>query len=204
MADQPSEKVAQAKLLQAVRDLIQREEDIRKEHGIGENLRVVRNRLQALLKDLEANVNLSLEDETQNNKGSTSAGSKEVPIDDEHAVVFVHLFNAGGERVSRWCGLLTQKAVYEYSVNRPVYARKKHVELFIESKPPEDHHAYVSFKVAKENIIGGLDVTNGNVDAIDQPLLKLKEGAISLNNLIELTYKGQAYEYKAGKLVAKA
>jgi hypothetical protein len=194
--NQAGERIAQAKLIQAIRDLIKREAEIREECGVGENLRVVRNTLNALLKNLEDHTDLIIvSDEPAN-----PAGGADIKVGEKQALVYLYLFNAKGLQLAPWGTMLAERLLYEYSVNRPVYAEKKQVTAFIGSKPHPGRHAFLTFKIAEDCIVSG---SKSNSDSIGQPLLNLKEGAFCFDNLVEFTLQGRNYAYTKGRLVLK-
>ena len=106
--------------------------------------------------------------------------------------VYVYLYNAEGAVLRTWTAMLTPRAFYEYSVNRPVYAEKTHVESIIALKPNPQQHAYVTIAVRPEDIV-----------RTSEAVIKVKEGALTIEKLILFTHNGQDFVFEQGELVRK-
>lgn len=168
-------------LLQLVRDAIRRDNELRDEFKVGDKFRFIRDRLLALQARLEESL-ATLQKETE---------TKEIVIAEDEIVVHVYLFNALGINVQTWKKMVSPSVFYEYSVNRPIYAEKAHIDSFIRSKTTKVQHAYLSFAVKKVDILSVAEVMK---DTIGNPLLKVKEGAFKPKRVISFTHNEIVYK----------
>lgn len=185
------EKEQQFKLVQIVRDAIQKDEALREQYQISNKFRFVRDRLQALLHRLEKNLPTLVAEEKQTRQEITA----------DEIIVYIYLYNAKGNVLRHWQSMLTPKVFYEYSVNRPIYAEKSHVEALLRSKPDKMQHAYLTVAIKKSDIIATENVIK---DTMGHPLVKIKEGKLHFEKLISFTHHEQNYGLNAhGELVKK-
>lgn len=169
------------RLIEIVRDAIQRDDALREQYQVGEKFRFVRDRLRGLLEQLEKHLEISEKEEKDKEKGGLSEDEMEV---------YIYLYNAKGIVLQSWRNMLTPKLFYEYSVNRPAYTTKSHIEALIRSKTNIEQHAYLSVAVKKSTIISS---TEEKKDAIGNPVVKVKEGALLFEKLISITHNGHEY-----------
>lgn len=188
-----NDKEQKEKLLTLVRCAVQRDNALREQYQIGEKFRFVRDRLQALLSRLELNFATA----------SAESEQAESEILADEAIVYVYLYNSQGIKLPTWQKMLNPAVFYEYSVNRPIYAEKSHVEAFIRNKTNKAQHAYLAIVVKKTDSVKSTDEESSK-DALGQPLIKVKEGALHFDKLIFFKHSGHEYELnKAGELVKK-
>ena len=96
--------------------------------------------------------------------------------------------------------MFTPKVFYEYSVNRPIYAEKSHVESFLRSKINKHQHAYLTIMVNRDDIT----MLEGPKDALGNPSIKVREGSLRFDRLVSFTHNEQDYVLnKYGELVKK-
>ncbi|MDX1901821.1 MAG: type IVB secretion system protein IcmQ [Gammaproteobacteria bacterium] len=175
-------------LIQLIRSLLQQDNDLREKYQVGNRFIFVRNGLQALLSELEACHPIL----------SAESKKEEVTSTSQLATVYIYLYNAQGIQVRTWAALLTPKALYEHSVNRPVFFDKKSVEDVLRSKSNVAQHAYLTMHIAEDDIIPPLPEESGI------PAIKVREGSLKLEQLISLTHNGQEYILDVqGELVKK-
>jgi hypothetical protein len=117
-------------------------------------------------------------------------------------LVYVYLYNAQGITFKTWQKMIGPGVFYEYSVNRPIYREQGLVESFIRSKANKQQHAYLVIAIKKEHILSA--DADSSKDAINQPLIKVKEGELKINRLISFNYNGHEYVLnEAGTLIKK-
>lgn len=168
------------KLLDLMRELLLRDDALRQQFQMGEKFRFIRDRLAALAKTVEESVRtISVADQTQ---GAVLA--------EDEVLVYIHLYNAQGLIFQTWQKMLNPAVFYEYSVNRPAYANKAHIDQFIRSKSNKAQHGYLTIAVKKTAVIS-MDLVK---DALDQPLIKVKEGALRFDRLLSFTHNENDYQ----------
>lgn len=170
----------QQKLLQLVKSVIQQDNELRLTLQIGDKFRFIRDRLTALLSNLEKNLLITAAEKMK--EKTRELNENEIPV-------FVYLFNAHGATSSTWQKLLKPELFYEYSVNRPIYLDKGAVEAFIRSKANKAQHAYLTIIVRREALIQLPTLK----DLFGSSIVKVKEGALNIENLISFTHLGKEY-----------
>lgn len=184
----------QHKILELVHQAIQRDQELRDQYNIGEKFRFIKDRLHALLTHVEENISAY----------DVIVNPDKKEIADDEKLVYVYLYNAQGNLLKSWSKMLNPKAFYEYSVNRPIYQEKAHIEAFIKNKPNKLYHAYLTVAVKTAHILSASE-NESMKDIFDHPLVKIKEGALSFNKLIALTHNDQEYELNdEGELIKKS
>lgn len=144
-------------------------------------LRTAKKRLQAL------------RDEAQQiaNELNPSFSSKEPAqitevIKEGYVKVYISLYQTQGSNLKIWHNML--KSLAKYSITRPVYDNEEYVRELIRSKPDMQRHGYAAVTVKKSGIIGSEKV---NLDQFNHKLLTLKEGAVTLENIIEFVHANE-------------
>lgn len=177
-------------LLKLIREALQRDVELREKYQMGEKFRFIRDRLRALLSHVEDSLSSMQKKEVK---------KTDEPLEDEE-LVYVYLYNAQGLDFKTWQKMLTPAVFYEYSVNRPIYATKAEIDSFIRSKTNKAHHGYLAVIIKKIEIIQ----TAVSKDAIGNPLIKVKEGSLTLARLKSFTHNGSEYTLNlAGELIKK-
>jgi len=177
------------KLLQILAKAVSQDAELRQSLQIGDKFRFIRERLNTLKAEVEAALEtIKLVDE----------GFKQVVHDDEQ-VVYVYIFNAHGMDLQTWMKMLNPSVYYEYSVNRPIYGEKAHVESLIRSKTTRPQHGYMAVAVKKTAIQSTPETAVK--DQLENPLVKIKEGSLRPERLISFTHNGIDYFLsESGKL----
>lgn len=173
------------KLRQLMQDMLAQDKMLRDKHQIGEKFRFVRDRLNALAARIEEALG-PLEEE---NKETNDV------LSEEDIIVYIYLYNAQGLVLKTWQKMLNPAVFYEYSVNRPIYTDKTHVDAFIRSKPNKVQHGYLAVVIKKQDILNG-EGLEGAKDAIGNPLVKVKEGSLRFDRLLSFTQNGNEYTVK--------
>lgn len=177
---------------QAVEELVKQERVLRETLGIGERYKAVASRIDALFKYMHQVVNLPQQEEAP--KRASPA------LSENERYVFVYLFNAKGKVLARWEAMLSPRSLFEYSVNRPIYSERKHVETYIRSRSDSEEHAFLMMKVAQSDVLQDADSAEKR-DSLGAPLLKLKEGALKEQGLVYFFHNSGCYIFLNGHLV---
>jgi len=180
------------KLIQLIREMIQHDVDLRAKYGVAEKFRFVRDRMQAWL--------MHFEDQVKILKVEEQAIQQEDAVD--KTLAYVYLYNAQGAILRTWLTLLTPKVFYEYSINRPIYHEKSHIESLIRLKPNKQQHAYLTVKINQSDIISVAD--SAPKDVLGQSLIKIREGSLRFENLVTFTHNEQNYSLSVqGEFIKK-
>jgi type VI protein secretion system component Hcp len=185
------EKKQKQQLVELVRDAVARDNSLREKYQIADKFRFVKDRLQALLDQLEQHLETI---EVAEKKAEVSQAHDEV-------LAFVYLYNSQGITLQTWINMLTPKLFYEYSVNRPIYLDKLHIESLIRSKANRVQHAYLTVAIKHADIINN---ENAPKDVMGNPVIKVREGSLKFDRLVVLTHNDQEYVLtEQGTLVKK-
>lgn len=188
-----SEKDQKQRLVKLVRDAVLRDKNLRDKYQIGDKFRFIRDRLQSLLERLEKHAQLEDEEEKK----------LHVDLAEDEAVVYAYLYNAHGLTFKTWQNMMTQKNFYEYSVNRPIYLEKSHVEALLRTKSNKAQHGYLVVAIKKKDILRPVSASSPK-DANDNPVIKVKEGALRIEKLISFNHNLQEYILDSeGKIIKK-
>lgn len=179
------------KLLDLLLEAIKGDQELRDKYEVGEKFRFVRDRLNALKSQLEQNAV-----KLQEKKKETT-----LQIAEDEVIVFVYLFNAQGNVLKTWQSMLNPAVFYEYSVNRPIYEKQSSVESYLRSKKNKLQNGYLAVIVKKNDI---LQTSDSPKDAIDNPLIKVREGALKFEKLVYFNCNNIEYILdESGELVKK-
>ncbi len=182
------------KLIQLIRDVIQQDADLRTKYGVADKFRFVRDRLNGLLTHLEEQANSLKKQEERSLPSETHSV--------DHTLVYVYLYNAQGTILRTWQTLLTPRVFYEYSVNRPIYQEKNHIESLIRTKTNKQQHAYLTVKINQADVVSNKNAVGK--DAVGNPILKIREGSLRFENFVAFTHNGHDYKLNAqGEFVKK-
>ena len=189
MSDKSNE--LKEKIRNLVSQAVESDVALRAEHQIGDKFRFIRDRLSALKKYVD--------DSLQSIKVETE--QKKVELAEDEMFVYVYLFNAQGIILETWHKMLNPDVFYEYSVNRPIYGDIEHIKSFMRSRSNKAQHAYLTVAIKKEHVLKNIEPAK---DAVGNPVVKVKEGALSLSGLHAFTHNDQNYWVNAeGRLVKK-
>jgi len=180
------------KLIQIIRTVVQRDNELREQYKIGDKFRFVRDRLQTILSQAETNLAISQK------KQIKSIGI----LAEDEVIVYVYLFNAQGLLLPTWKKMLSSSVFYEHSVNRPIYTESSQVESFIRSKSNKAQHGYLSIAIKKSDMTKPSD--NPPKDPIGNVLIKVREGSLQIDKVISLIHQGRHYYLdQHGELIEK-
>lgn len=187
------DKDIKEKLQKLVQDTIRADEELRNKYQIGDKFRFIRDRLQAQAARIQEELDaLAIEIESKSDK----IAEDEVPI-------YVYIFNAQGLVLQTWQKMLNPSVFYEYSVNRPAYAEKAHVESFIRSRTSKAQHGFLTIVVKKSDILPTVAGLEPVVDSIGNPLIKIKEGSLKFTKMHSFTHQENEYKVEEGQIVKK-
>lgn len=114
---------------------------------------------------------------------------------DDEMYIYIYLFNANGRNAISWRQLLASRALIDHSINRPIYAKENCVEELIRSKATPEQHAYVKAIVKKADVLM-LEEESILRDKLGHPIIRIKHGALNVDNVIEFMHQGVAYGRK--------
>lgn len=174
------EKEKKLRLVEIVREAIRRDEALREKYQIGEKFRFVRDRLQVVLEQLEKHIDTMKTEEKKVVEGALS----------DEVLVFVYLYNTQGLVLQTWFNMVTPKRFYEYSVNRPIYLERAHVESLVRSKSNKSQHAFLTFAAKQVDIVQSEDSPK---DVLGNRVVKVRDGALSAEKFISFTHNEQDY-----------
>lgn len=185
------EKNEKEVVLTVVRNAVQKDAELREKYLIGEKFRFIRDRLQALQTRIEESLSqIQKKEEKRSDQ-----------ILEDETVVYVYLFNSQGMNIKTWEKMLNPSVFYEYSINRPVYSDKSHIEAYIRSKSNKSQHGYIEFVIKKSELIPGSEQTK---DALGHTLIKVKEGSLKADRVRTFIHTEQAYLLnEEGQIVKK-
>jgi hypothetical protein len=177
------DKQQQEKLIEIIRQTIGCDEALREKYDVKNKFRFVQDRLHALLDNLEKDLQVIVIEKEKH---------KDPVIAADEQIVYVYLFNAHGHILRTWQNMLIPKVFYEYSVNRPIYGEKDHVESVLRAKANRAQHGYLVIAVKNADIFkyeGSLSPK----DAYGNLIFKVKEGSLNFNRLICFVHNGIDY-----------
>lgn len=190
---QDNEQELRSKLIAIIQEAIQRDEQLRQAHQIGERFRFVRERLQTLLENIEKETLV---------KKKRVDNAQDFKLEEDEMLVYIHIFNAQGLNVRTWQAMLTPKALFDYSVNRPLYQEQSYIEDFIRSKSNKAQHAYLTIAMKKDRLLPNPE--EGAVkDPLGNPQVKIKEGSLRFDRLFSFTHNEQVYQVGADGVLIK-
>lgn len=182
------------KILQLMQEAVKQDSDLRDQYKIGDKFRFIRDRLSALMARVDENLT-AIKKATEQKTNALS---------EDEVLVYVYLFNAQGLVLKTWQKMVSPSVLYEYSVNRPVYADKALIESVIRSKSNKAQHGYLTIAIKKDDITKppeGVELK----DALGNPVIKVKEGSLRFEKLFSFTHNNIEYISKGetGELVKK-
>ena len=186
-----SSKNSHDSLIHLIGSVIKQDDLLRQKYQVENRFVFVRNQLQSLLAELQNNL-----------LGGSVVVKKDEQVDEvnvKYSVVYVYLYNAQGLQLKSWLAFLTAKALYEHSVNRPIFTDKNAIKSMLKSKPNPAQHAYLVISTAEQNII---EISNES--GSETSLVRVKEGAFSIEKIVSFVHNEIEYLLDSqGKLVKK-
>lgn len=183
-------KAHREKLHHIVREMAQRDKDLREKYEVGDKFKFIRDRINALLSRVEDYLS-SLEIEQK---------QESVSLSPDEVLVYVYLYNAQGSLFKTWQNMVSASVFYEYSVNRPIYTEKSHLEAYIRSKTNKNQHAYLVVAIKQSQIMTSKPGQELK-DTLGNPVVKVKEGSLHFDKLVAFIHQEQHYVVKGSELV---
>lgn len=177
------DKEIKEKILKLVQDSLQLDTELREQFQIGNKFRFIRDRLDALKLHVEEELS-AIQQEIEKKSGQ---------LTDDEVIVYVYIFNAQGLVFQTWQKMLNPSVFYEYSVNRPIYAEKSHIESFIRSRPTKPQHGYLTMIVKKTDILPQPVDAAPPKDQVGNPLIKIREGSLNIRKMIAFVHLDHEY-----------
>jgi hypothetical protein len=187
------DKEVKEKLQKLVQDSIRADQELRDKFHIGDKFRFIRDRLQSLGVRIQEELDaLLVEIEKKTDK-----------LAEDEVLVYVYIFNAQGLVLQTWQKMLNPSVFYEYSVNRPVYAEKAHIETLIRSRTNKAQHGFLTIAIKKTDILTTPEGMEASVDVNGSPVIRIKEGSLKPNKMFSFTHQESEYVINAGHIVKK-
>src|SRR3990167_4892630 len=142
MTNKTKEQAEQLRKL--MRDILERDDALRKQYDIDKKFRFIRDRLDALSSKVEEQFEQLQEMEEK---------SQEKSLQEDEVYVYVYLYNAQGIVFRTWRNMLNPDVFYEYSINRPIYEKQSQIDAFINNKTNKAQHGYLTVVVKKDDIL---------------------------------------------------
>lgn len=187
-----SEKEQKQKLVSLVREAVEHDKLLRDKYKIGDKFRFIRDRLHALLERLEKHIH-NMEDDRKDLQALLT----------DEVIVYVYLYNVHGLTFKTWQNMMLEKNFYEYSVNRPIYTEKSHIEALLRSKSNKAQHGYLTVAVKQRDILPAPNKAQQK-DINDNPVVKVREGSLQITKLLCFIHNNHEYILDAeGKIIKK-
>jgi intracellular multiplication protein IcmQ len=151
---------------------------------IGKNLREIRERFVSQL------------DFPDRGKGGVNLANR-IALRSGQQEIFIALYSVDGNNVHSWERILAN--LPKQMIARAIYAEEKSAQDMIKSKENKVNEAYVSIFVSKENILPS-SPDKLQVDKLGNPILSLKDKALSLDNINHFVHVTGRYKYHVGRL----
>ncbi|MBN1684890.1 MAG: type IVB secretion system protein IcmQ [Gammaproteobacteria bacterium] len=178
------------KLKALLKEIVEAEDELRKDSEIGARYNVVRNQVRALLDAYPLK-----EDSLQNVSADKSEQKQEPAMKDDEQRVYVYLFNAQGGDITSWHKLLLPSSLAEHSINRPIYVNEEQLRKVLSGKLNPAQHGYFAAVINKNDIVRQYDLEGGAlVDGEGHQLLRLKESALKPQNIEYFWHEGKTYQ----------
>jgi intracellular multiplication protein IcmQ len=99
--------------------------------------------------------------------------------------------------------MVNPNVFYEYSVNRPIYSEKSHIDALIRTKNNKLQHGYLTVAVKKTNVLPTAS-ESPPADTLGHVLIRVREGTLSFDRLVSFTHNLIDYKVDSyGVLVKK-
>jgi len=160
--------------------------------AIGKKLKDIRFNFKNRLRFLDPNFD---ETESENINSETPATINQpvsrLPAEGQMEA-FVSLYSADGNNLQKWEKIIL--ALDRQIVTRPVYSAEKEIKSLIRSKIIRKNDAYVSFILTNNDIITPKD-GKSLLDRLGNPLLILKDSALTISNITRFCHESGVYSY---------
>lgn len=155
-------------------------------------LNTIKNKLEKLLQEAKEVVQ-----EVETASGDSSESAK--ALKPGYTQIYILLYQFEGNKIQNWQYAL--RALAEHNTNRPAYINEKDVQELIRSKREAEKYGYAIVNVKDDHIYRTEKKT---FDPLDHELLALKEGSITIMNIISFVHANKKYYHlENGILVYK-
>jgi hypothetical protein len=176
----------------SVKNLAEKETQLRTQYEIGDRYRVIRDKISVLVHTIEefaANHSVSLQSDELIKDSLTS---ESLSLAEGECWVYVYLYNAKGAELALWFSMLSDAALEDYTFNRPIYREESQVQAFIRSRPSDNEYAYLTLKIKETDVI---DPESPTKDSLGVALMSLTERSLLLANAFSFVHKGKTYYF---------
>jgi len=181
------------KVFSLLNSIVVQEDELRTKYDIGVRFNVVRTQLQSVLKEFDKELAARAEESQDDEK-------EEQEISSDETLVYVYLFNAQGSILKSWQKLLSPGAMFEHSVNRPIYSELSAVEAMLREKPNIENHAYIIVAIKNADVLEA-NTETALKDQYGQPLLRLRQGALKTENIKRFVHLNREYNVSSEGMI---
>jgi len=166
---------------------IKEEADLRERYALGARFSIIANQLNSLRDGAILHIN------NRENHNHIRDDFEGVKIGEDERRVYVYLFNAQGSVLSSWGKLLARRALLDHSINRPIYTELNDIEELLRTKKELANHGYLEVIIKNEHILSD-SKSFAFRDALDHPLLRLKQGALKSEKIVRFVLEEKCYQ----------
>ena len=193
MASYDDDKRVCEKLKALLEEALAQDQQLRIKFKAGDKLNIVPQQLRSMLSEVEDNLAKIAAFNARKKKRANI-------VADDEAIVYVYLFNGNGKELYSWSSMMTKDALFGYSVNRPIYEKLEYIEKLLRERSPRENNAALAVIVKKSDILPFKE-TSFAKDLLDQPLIRIREGAFLLENVQYFLHNHKRYTVgERGKL----
>lgn len=154
--------------------------------AIEKNLQSIRNNFASKVEEGDVD---NLQHSQKKLKAILQPGQKEI---------FISLYSSNGSNLQTWERILNN--LPRQLVSRPIYSDELAIKNIIKSKQNNINEAYISLFINETSILP-LPEDKIPRDKLDQPLLTLKDNAMSLENINRFEHKSGTYSFENSRLI---
>lgn len=147
-------------------------------------LKKLREQAEQLLKQI---------DHTQ----APEAAYRQKALADDDVRLYISLFQANGGDLKQWA--LQLRSIRSHLLGRPVYENEEDVQKIVRQKTNRLSEAYVAVVVKKTAVLSE-PFRAPRLDRNGNTLVTLKDGAVSVDNIVEFVHGGKQYQFVRGAL----
>lgn len=156
-------------------------------------LKGIKKKLEELRDQFEADVGLDqLNRESCNSNDPQGHGLNNI------TEIYISLYQSQGSNIQKWQEVIA--SLVRYSMGRPIYKDEDDVRAATHLTDRNPNNAYVVLKVNDDAILAD-SLEQPRVDREGRKLLMLKEGAITLHNIVRLVHASGHYKLVGNFLV---
>ena len=115
--------------------------------------------------------------------------------------IYISLYQSQGSNIQKWQEVIA--SLVRYSMGRPIYKDEDDVRAATHLTDRNPNNAYVVLKVNNDAILAD-SLEQPRVDREGRKLIMLKEGAITLHNIVRLVHASGHYKLVGNFLVKQA